>query len=101
MPRTSYQKRMRVIAGLSPARKYKRTQLAQRSSQRRAYADFVKTVLGPRTPPKVRKAPKYRNAFKIGRNNKGRTVYSGPKGGVFVMINGHKRYKFPGYTKFR
>lgn len=97
----SYRTRLRKIAGLIPRRKYKRTQLAHRSSQRRAYANFVKTVLGPRTPPKVRKAPKYRSPFKIGQNNKGRTVYSGPKGGVYVMINGHKRYKFPGYTKFR
>ncbi len=96
----SYRTKLRKIAGLIPRRTYKRKQMAHRSSQRKAYADFVKSVF-VRTPPKVRKAPKYRSPLKIGQNNKGRTVYSGPKGGVFVMINGHKRYKFPGYTKFR
>ena len=92
---TEYRTRLRKIAGM-----HKRTQLAHRSSQRRAYANFV-TGLMKVTPKKTRKAPVYRSPLKVGQNNKGRPVYSGPKGGMFIVLKGRKVYRFPGYTKFR
>lgn len=100
MPLTSYQKKLRKIAGMG-----KRQQLAHRSSQRKMYAEFLSNLKRV-TPPKARKAPKYRSPMKVGQNNKGRTVYSGPKGGVFIMLKTRtggvrKSYRFPGYTKFR
>jgi hypothetical protein len=92
---TAYRNKLRKIAGM-----YKRTQLAQRSSQRKAYANFL-SGLKRVTPKKTRKAPVYRNPLKVGQNNKGRPVYSGPKGGMFIVLKGRKVYRFPGYTKFR